>query len=381
MKRDGRPSAGQAEKGMMRAILAAATIALVAGGASLSFADGMGPRQTKKQAAAAKAAAAPASYGQTGAITLPGGINLVVPATYYYVGPQEAQNHLRRIGAPQPPGQVLGMVAPASARAIDDGFWGAVISSNPLGHVAEERKEVLTAPTFPDEVRDARKTTAPAAPRLESFAVQPAYNASAKRASWVERTAGPATARTVRSEQRLLGRDTVVGVTIDARADQLGAITNAAPDIANMISFPAGKTYADYAASDPPPQYDLPSLVTLKAKPATSTTVVAEPATTPAPAPATTGSVAKGIPAQSKGLQPVGAAGADGATPPPAFAASDLQPWLPWIGGGLIALAVIPWLVGMARRRQAAAPNDRPGRNRAGDEPPPADPNLTPSDT
>lgn len=353
---------------MIRTILAVATIALVAGTASLSFADGMGPRQTKKQAAAAKAAAAPASFGQTGEVSLPGGLKLMVPANYYYVGPQEARAHIQRIGAQQPAGEVLGMVAPASARPIDDGFWGAVLSSNPLGHVAEERPERFVAADFPDEVRSARPASAP---RLESFAVAPAYDRNRKAASWIERTAGPATARTVRSETRLLGRTKVVGVTIDARADQLPAVSAAAPDIARMISFPAGQTYADFVPADGAPLYDLPSLVTLKAKP-TTTTVVAEPAATPA----VTASPAKGIPAQSQGLQKVG----DSTEPPSAssFSTATLQPWLPWIGGGLIALAVIPWLVGMARRQQGAGVRTRPAQNNTAA--PANDPNLTPTD-
>lgn len=369
---------------MMRKVLAAATVAMAVGAASFALADGIAPRPTKKQAAAAQAekVAAPAAFGQTGDVAVPGGaIKLFVPANYYFLSGAEARAHLQRIGAPMPAGDVVGMVAPANTRPIDDNFVGAVISTNPLGHVAEERAERLTAPDFLEETRAARAATAP---RLDGFAVPPTYDRSRRLASWTERSTGPASARTVRSEQRLLGRNTVAGITIDGRADQQVAISAAASDVARMISFPAGQTYADFApASDTAPLYDLPSLVTLKPKP-TSTTVVA--ASAPAPAP---GSPAKGIPAKSKGLQPVETAGEAG--PPasaPAFAAADLQQWLPWIGGGLIALAVIPWLVGLARRGRDApleGGEPRPPRaKRAGSilrprrDPPPPDPNLAP---
>jgi uncharacterized membrane-anchored protein len=368
---------------MMRKVLAAATVALaVLGAASVALADGIAPRPTKKQAAAAQAekVAAPAAFGQTGDIAVPGGaIRLFVPANYYFLSGAEARAHLQRIGAPMPAGDVVGMVAPANTRPIDDNFVGAVISTNPLGHVAEERTERLTAPDFLEETRAARPSTAP---RLDGFAVPPTYDRSRRLASWTERVAGPASARTMRSEQRLLGRNTVAGVTIDGRADQQAAISATASDVARMISFPAGQTYADFApASDTAPLYDLPSLVTLKPKP-TSTTVVA--ASTPEPAPAP-GSPAKGIPAKSKGLQPVETAGEAPASAP-AFAAADLQQWLPWIGGGLIALAVIPWLVGLARRGRDGPVDGEPRPVRSGNilrrrrDPPPADPNLTPSE-
>lgn len=340
---------------MRRTILAALAVALAAGTASMALADGFGPRVTKKQAAAAKAAARPASYGQTGDITLgASGLKLFVPATYYFLPGPEARAYLQRIGAPAPAGEVLGMVAPANLRSIDPGFWGAVISTNPLGHVAEERADRLAAADFIDEVRGARPATGA---RLEAFTSVPSYDRSRHAASWTERTAGAATARTIRSEQRLLGRNSVVGITIDARADQQASVAAAAGEVSRMISFPAGQTYADYVpASDQAPIYDLPSLLTLKPKPV-STTVAAAPEPAPEPAPTvapatTTATPEKGIPAQSNGLQRIDTA-ATGTTPPanaPNITAAQVQQWLPWIGGGLILLAVVPWLAGLARQ-------------------------------
>jgi hypothetical protein len=303
-----------------------------------------------------------------------------VPANYYFVPAADARAYLQRIGAPAPAGEVHGMIAPAGVRSIDPGFWGAVVSTNPLGHVAEERADRFVAADFVEEARAARPASAP---RLEGFAVAPIHDRSRHLTAWTERSAGGASARTIRSEQRLLGRNTVAGVTIDARADQLGAVSSAAPDIARMISFPAGQTYADYApAGDPAPVYDLPSLVTLKPKPAGP----AVAATASEPGPAAPSSPAKGIPAQSKGLQSIETAATDG--PPasaPTVTQAQIQQWLPWIGGGLIALAVIPWLVGLARRgRGGDAPPPREGnilrRRRRAPPEETADPNLTPSE-
>ena len=353
---------------MVRTGIAALAVALMVAVVGPALADGLGPRHQKKTAAAVhkEAVATTQQYGQTGDITLAnGGLKLFVPANYYFLPAADARAHLQRIGAQAPSGEVLGMVAPAGSRPIDDGFWGAVISVNPLGHVAEERADRLTAPDFVDEVRGAR---AAPAPRLEAFAAPPANDTARHVTSWTERyPAGAPTARTVRNEQRLLGRNKVAGVTIDARPEQLPTINAAAPEIARMVSFPAGQGYADFVpASDAAPLYDLPSLLTLKPRPTVETAALPAPPPTPAPtAPAATSG---GIPAQSSGLQPVSDA-AQKTAPASAFTAADVQKWLPWLGGGLVALAIIPWLVGLARRRGSgisvrenrdAPPRDRP---------------------
>jgi hypothetical protein len=73
----------------------------------------------------------------------------------------------------------------------------------------------------------------------------------------------------VRSEQRILGREGVAGITIDGRADQIATITAALPEIGRMVTFAPGKAYGDFVAgTDPAPAYDLPSLLTLKSRPA-----------------------------------------------------------------------------------------------------------------
>ena len=369
---------------MVRKFVAALAVALVAGalvaGASgFALADGPGPgrRPPQKQAQAPKGAVvAPQQFGQTGDITLGNGsLKLFVPATYYFLPAAEARAHLQRIGAHAPSGEVLGMVAPAGVRPIDDGFWAAVISTNPLGQVAEDRADRFGAPDFLDEVRAAR--AAPAA-RMEAFAAPPIHDGARHLTAWTERyPTTSTTARNIRNEQRLLGRNLVAGVTIDARASQLATVAAAAPEVARMVSFPAGQSYADYVAgTDPAPIYDLPSLLTLKTRPTPSAPTVA-PTTTAAPA-SVAGPV-PGVPAQSSGLQPVGDVAGD-AAPASAFTAADVQKWLPWLGGGLVALAVIPWLVGMARRRSPRSDlreerTTAPKKRRED-----ADPNLTPTE-
>lgn len=282
------------------------------------------------------ATAPPETVGKNGDIPLANGaLRLFVPANYYFMPAAEARAHLQRINAPTPPGEVLGMIAPVNSRPLDDAFWGAVISSNPLGYVAEQRSDRFSAPDFPDEVRAARPAPAP---RLESFAVQPSHDPVRHATTWTERYAAPnAAARSVRAEQRILGRDAVAGVTIDGRPDQIATITAALPEIGRMVNFAPGKRYTDFVAgTDPAAAYDLPSLLTLKARPGGAATPAVEPATEP------------------------------GAAPQSALNMAGLTKWLPWAGAGLLVLALIPWLVGRSRRRK--------------DEDAAADRNLVPPD-
>ncbi len=273
--------------------------------------------------------APPETVGKNGDIPLANGaLRLFVPTTYYFMTAAEARAHLQRINAPSPAGEVLGMIAPANSRPLDDAFWGAVISYNPLGHVAEQRSDRFSAPDFPDEVRAARPAPAP---RLESFAVLPSHDPVRHATSWTERyPAATPTARSVRSEQRILGRDAVAGVTIDGRPDQIATITAALPEIGRMVTFAPGKAYGDYVTgTDAQPAYDLPSLLTLKGRPAGAVTPAVEPA------------------------------GEPGAAPQSALNMASLTKWLPWAGAGLLVLALIPWLVGRSRRRKDEIAEDR----------------------
>lgn len=267
------------------------------------------------------ATAPPEQVGKNGDIPLANGsIRLFVPTTYTFYNATEASAHLQRIGAQTPPGEVLGMVAPSNSRPLDDAFWGAVVSNNPLGHVEEVRGDRFSAPDFPDEVRAAR---AAPAPRLESFAVLPSHDPVRHATTWTERYPAPnAAARSVRSEQRILGRDSVVGVTIDGRPDQIATITAALPEIGRMVTFAPGKAYGDFVTgTDPAPAYDLPSLLTLKSRPAKAGTPAVE------------------------------TAAEQGSANASALNMASLTKWLPWAGAGLLVLALIPWLVGRSRRR------------------------------
>jgi len=211
----------------------------------------------------AEPAATPAPVGQTGAIALPAetGLALNVPQGYRYYTADEARGFLQRNGAANPPGDILGLLLPAGADPRAPDVWGSVVSYQPIGHLATDSAGALTAPTFEAEVRAARVGQNRA---FEGFAAAPAFVAAGPSLSWAERSAAPGSGgRDLRYEQRLLGRNGVAGLTTVGSADQLGAITGAAPNLLTMVAFGAGQRHADFnPTADRASDWTLPALVT-----------------------------------------------------------------------------------------------------------------------
>jgi uncharacterized membrane-anchored protein len=302
-----------------------------------ALADG-GPQPSVK--AAAIPATQSETYGKTGTVDLAGGkLRLAMPAGYYFLPAADAQNYLRRIGAAAPSGEVLGMVAPVGSRPIAPDFWGAVISYNPLGRIAEQRQDRLVDPFFVEEVRGAR----PPAPKLLAFSIPPAYAPATKTMTWAEKYETPmAASRAIRHEGRLFGRRGVAGATLDAKPEQFAGLEGPAGQILGMLSFNAGDRYRDAAATDPAPQFDLPGVLTLKPKCA----AVAGPQPAPyngglsATAPEPTA-----IEPKKSGPNPM----------------AKILDWLPWIGGGLVILGLIPLIGRFFRRRETVQADPHEG--------------------
>jgi uncharacterized membrane-anchored protein len=252
--------------------------------------------------------------GRSGVIALPAGdLSLNVPTSFSFFGPDVARAHLARVGAPLPAGELLGLLAPRGSSLDSPGFWGSVVSYQPIGHVSADTASGLSDGGFERSVRDAR---AAAGRAFEGFESNPSYTPTATALSWVERSARPSrTAQTVRYEQRLLGRNGVAAQTIVAREDQLGEIKASAPSMLSMMSFAPGQRYGDYVqASDAASSYTVPGLVTNLP----TASPVGEVA-----------SVAGGTGAQSAKSAPAGAPQTN---------------YLPWLLGGLALVGGLGWL-------------------------------------
>lgn len=315
-------------KNVTRALFAALAILV----AAPAFADGPGtagpdvaappvraapvqpaPAQTQPQPAA-QPAAAPAA-GRSGVIPLNGDeLTINVPNGYRLYSAEEAYAFLQRNSAAAPSGTVLGLLAPANTDVRANNVWATVISYDAVGYVQAETASGLSDANLETQTRDAR--VAQNKP-FEGFAVMPAFvGEGTPQVVWAERTAAPggAQGKDFRHELKLLGRYGVATMTSIGSADQMPAIEAAAADMQNMLSFPAGRTHADFqAASDTVSAYSVPGLVT-------------------------------GVAAETQALAETAGSGGEAQT-----AFGGLAGYFPWIALGVVVLAGVGYM--MMRRR------------------------------
>lgn len=293
-----------------------------------AFADGPGEAGADVAPAPVRAAPLPAAQpdqalnGQSGQMSLVGGeINLNVPRTYLFYPAEVALAYLQRNGAPAPTGTVIGLIAPARARIDQPGVWATALSYDAIGYVPGETASGLGDANFLPAVQAARADQGRV---FEGFAIDPAFDALAADLGWAERIGAPGGARGAdfRHEQRSLGRNGVAGLTSIGSADQMDAIVAALPDMSRMITFSAGRAYADFQpATDTVSNYTVPGLVT----------------GVPAAAP-------QAIADSGVGGQQTSVGGLSGA--------------FPWIASGVIILAAAGYLMMRRRRDPNVDPDD-----------------------
>jgi len=295
----------------LKCALAAAALAGLA--AAPAWADGKQAAMTPEEIQKAQ--------GVTQQMQL-GGLNLALRNGYQFIPAADVSPILQQLNAPPSAAPVLGAVVAEKSRPGDRGYWISVITEDPIGHVMETGGDEIGSMTFLDSVKKAR----PASPALTAFAVTPAYAREAKTLLWAEKFDAKPPTPDLRHEQRLLGRNSVAGVTTIGAAKSLKGITGSAKTVMAMLSFAPGKAYGDFSSAvDRVSEYDLPGLITGKRK---AGPMADAGAAAPNPAPA------------------------------PAFALADLAPggklqWAPWLGGGIVALGGVYLLISALRRRSS----------------------------
>lgn len=249
-------------KNLTHALLAMAALVF----ATPALADGRGTAGPDVAAPPAHAApvsgVAPAS-GRSGEIALMNGeLTLNVPQGWKFYPAEEALAFLQRTNASAPSGTVLGLLAKADVDPRQSGAWATVVSYDAIGYVQPETASGLADPNFEATVRSARQTQNRT---FEGFAAAPAFDNAAPSVLWAERAAAPGggAGKDLRVEEKILGRYGVASLTSIGAADQMTEITDAAGQMAAMLSFPDGRKASDFqAASDHISAYSVPALVT-----------------------------------------------------------------------------------------------------------------------
>lgn len=185
--------------------------------------------------------------------TSDGMAELDVPEGYYFLDATDAQLVLEKFWGNPPDKTVTGMIFPRSGWAWT-GAWGAPISYDPLGHVADEDAgstdfdALLTQ--MKQDIQDGnswRKENGYDAITLVGWAEPPHYDATTKELYWAKDLHfDGAESDTLNYDIRELGRKGVLVVSFVADMGQLEEVKAAAPDIRKMIDFTEGNRYADF---------------------------------------------------------------------------------------------------------------------------------------
>lgn len=192
---------------------------------------------------------------QTGPITIAGGkVQLTVPDTHYFVGPDDARRIIVDLwGNPPETGTVEGMIFPRDGNPAA-GSWGAVVEYSAEGYVSDSDASTTD---YAQLLRDMQNATGPEneARRnagfpevtLVGWAEQPHYDPLTHKIYWGKQlrfTGGQVD--TLNYDIRVLGREGFLVVSFVATMPELQAIQQSTPAVLAMADFTEGNRYADY---------------------------------------------------------------------------------------------------------------------------------------
>jgi uncharacterized membrane-anchored protein len=194
---------------------------------------------------------------QVGHVVLPGGqAELDVPDGYYYLDPEDATKVLSGLWG-NPPDESLGMLFPARYTPWDGEAWGAELDFDPVGYVSDEDAEGYDYDALLKEMQaDTREASRARIAdgydgvELVGWATPPSYDPVERKLHWaLELQFTDSDWRTLNYKLRALGREGVLSANFIGTMEQLAEIQAGLPDVARMIHFSEGKTYADFDPS------------------------------------------------------------------------------------------------------------------------------------
>ncbi|GGY97689.1 hypothetical protein GCM10011614_10950 [Novosphingobium colocasiae] len=177
---------------------------------------------------------------------------------YDFYGRDDARKILVDIwgNPPEAATNVLGIVMPASASPISDG-WGAVVTYEDSGFVSDDDaadvdyNELLGQMREGEADRNAeRKRQGYTGIHLAGWAEQPKYDPATHSVIWAQDlTFDDTQAHTLNYDVRTLGRKGVLSINFVSSMAQLPSIRQAAHAFTAHAAFDPGARYADYDAS------------------------------------------------------------------------------------------------------------------------------------
>jgi len=186
------------------------------------------------------------------------GVELRVPESFYFLGPEDARRVLVTAwqNPPSMAERVIGMILPSSRAPADD-TWGAVITYDADGYVSDEdaaridynemlkNMQEATLRSSEARVKDGYPTI-----RLVGWASPPYYDKATAKLHWAkELEFGGQDEHTLNYFVRALGRRGVLNINFVAAMDQLSEIRSVIPTVLSMPEFSQGSRYTDYVPS------------------------------------------------------------------------------------------------------------------------------------
>jgi uncharacterized membrane-anchored protein len=193
----------------------------------------------------------------TGVVDLPQAKARLNLGTDYYYLDAAASRRVLVEGWGNPPDAadgVLGMIFPARFKPLDGPSWGAVITYQDSGYVADKDARDTDYDTLLDDLRKSepddnaeRQKAGYPSLHLVGWAERPTYDAARHVVIWArELKAGNASVDTLNYDIRLLGRKGVLSLNVISSINDLPEVRAAAGHIADQAAFTPGQTYADF---------------------------------------------------------------------------------------------------------------------------------------
>lgn len=193
----------------------------------------------------------------TGVVDLPQAkARLNLGTDYYYLDASAARRVLVE-GWGNPPDAadgVLGMIFPARFKPLDAASWGAVITYQDSGYVADKDARDTDYDKLLDDLRKGeadenaeREKAGYPSLHLVGWAERPSYDASRHVVIWArDLKASTANIDTLNYDIRLLGRKGVLSLNVISSINDLSEVRAAASHIGDQAAFVPGQTYADF---------------------------------------------------------------------------------------------------------------------------------------
>lgn len=195
---------------------------------------------------------------QSGNIELPNGIaSLNLPASFRYLGPDDANRVLVDAWGNPPGTKTLGMIFPSDVSPVERNAWGVVITYDEDGHVNDEDADSIN---YNDLLKNMQESTSAASEErlkngyssmsLVGWAEPPHYDKASHKLYWAQELAvGNNAENTLNYNIRVLGRKGVLVLNAVSGMSQLPMVKAEMPGVLAATNFKAGNSYADFDSS------------------------------------------------------------------------------------------------------------------------------------